>query len=204
MKSYSGLTKYLPSVSNPKFKLLLTDSEIVFRDEFDGLSLLDVKTMVRKTLVPNTTFTDLNAYVYGVSSDKKFVFLAHDYVKIYRHSFWARYTIYEVATGAKTLVDETPDPSEAMALMPELQNPPKKQIHPRLEFLTWAPTGNAYAYVFKGNIYYKPRVRSKKVYPITSDGVEGKIFNGIPDWVYEGTLISYFQRVHTMNSNIAN
>jgi len=25
-----------------------------------------------------------------------------------------------------------------------------------------------------------------QVYPITNDGIPGTIFNGIPDWVYEG------------------
>ena len=62
----------------------------MYRDEYDGLSRLDVRDLNRTTLVPNTTFTDLDAYFYGVSADQQFVFLAHDYVKIYRHSFWAR------------------------------------------------------------------------------------------------------------------
>ena len=52
--------------------------------------------------------------------------------------------------------------------------------------LTWAPKGNAYAYVYRGNIYYKPSVKSKQVFPITNDGLEGTVFNGVPDWVYEG------------------
>jgi hypothetical protein len=27
---------------------------------------------------------------------------------------------------------------------------------------------------------------SPQVFPITTDGRPGKVFNGIPDWVYEG------------------
>ena len=63
---------------------------MVYRDEYNGLSKFDVRTMSRKTLIPNTTFADLDAYLFGVSADHQFVFLAHDHVKIYRHSFWAR------------------------------------------------------------------------------------------------------------------
>ena len=69
---------------------------MVYRDEYDGLSRLDVLTMRRTNLVPNTTFTDLDAYYYGISADQKFVFLAHDYVKVYRHSFLARSVSFEV------------------------------------------------------------------------------------------------------------
>ena len=54
-----------------------------FRDEFDGLSILDVsKNLSRRTLVPNKTFNDLNAMYHGVSANQKYVWLAHDYFKV--------------------------------------------------------------------------------------------------------------------------
>ena len=56
---------------------------MVFRDEFDGLSILDVsKNLSRRTLVPNKTFNDLNAMYHGVSANQKYVWLAHDYFKV--------------------------------------------------------------------------------------------------------------------------
>ena len=62
---------------------------------------------------------------------------------------------------------------------------------PYLQYLTWSPQDDAFAYVYRCNIYYKPGVSSTKVYPLTTDGTEkielGPIYNGIPDWVYEGT-----------------
>ncbi len=58
------------------------------------------ETRLEKTqLVPNTTILKLKAVLFGVSADKKFVYLAHDTFKNYRYSFWAKYSIYEVATG---------------------------------------------------------------------------------------------------------
>ena len=48
--------------------------------------------------------------------------------------------------------------------------------------------GNSFAYVYRCNIYFRPSVKSDKVFPITTDGRPGLVFNGIPDWVYEGEL----------------
>ncbi len=64
-----------------KFYLFL-DYEIIYRDEYDGLSILDVKTFRRIPLVPNTTYSNLNAASYQISADKKFVLLAHDSQKV--------------------------------------------------------------------------------------------------------------------------
>lgn len=61
---------------------MLSDYEIIYRDEYDGLSLLDVKTLRRIPLVPNTTYSNINAANYQISADKKFVLLAHDSQKV--------------------------------------------------------------------------------------------------------------------------
>lgn len=41
------------------------------------------------------------------------------------------------------------------------------------------------AYVWNNNVYVKASPTAEPV-QITQDGEENKIFNGIPDWVYEG------------------
>lgn len=40
-------------------------------------------------------------------------------------------------------------------------------------------------YIFENNIYYQSDVRSNSL-RITSSGMEGVIFNGLADWLYEG------------------
>lgn len=55
-----------------------------------------------------------------------------------------------------------------------------------LQLATWAPTGNALVFVHLNNIYYRPHAEKQKDYQITFDGVFRSVFNGIPDWVYEG------------------
>ncbi len=32
-------------------------------------------------------------------------------------------------------------------------------------------------------------MRSPRLYPVTTDGIRNIVFNGVPDWVYEGKII---------------
>ena len=68
--------------------LFFSDYEIVYRDEYDGLSMYDVTQMRRTTLVPNTTYSNLNAAAYAISPDKKFIYLAHDSHKVKKNLFF--------------------------------------------------------------------------------------------------------------------
>ena len=77
----------------------LSGSEMVFLSPDSSVVLLSFPRMDRTVLVPGTVFKEINANHFAVSGDKRHVVLAHDIYKRYRHSFWAKYTIYEVATG---------------------------------------------------------------------------------------------------------
>lgn len=46
------------------------------------------------------------------------------------------------------------------------------------------------AYVWNNNVYVKASPTEKFV-QVTENGEENKIFNGIPDWVYEGNYIKH-------------
>ena len=43
-------------------------------------------------------------------------------------------------------------------------------------------------FVCGNDIYYMDSPSSLSVVQLTDSGVEHKIFNGIPDWVYQGSL----------------
>lgn len=50
-----------------------------------------------------------------------------------------------------------------------------------------SPGTNAVAYVDKNNIYYRANAEDESSdVRLTSDGISGKLYNGVPDWVYEG------------------
>lgn len=57
----------------------------------------------------------------------------------------------------------------------------------QLSVAKWAPTGNSVVYVLDNNIYYVSEPTNVlNAVAITDDGVPGVIYNGVPDWVYEG------------------
>lgn len=45
--------------------------------------------------------------------------------------------------------------------------------------------GHPQVYIFENNIYYQADVQSSS-WRLTSSGLEGAIYNGISDWLYEG------------------
>lgn len=94
---------------------------------------------------------------YGIS---KFV------LQIFRHSYVAKYSIVNIATKAVTEVSTNNDVL--------------------LQYATWGPVGNSVVFVSRNNIFYRANVSQKNVVAITSDGALGHVYNGIPDWVYEG------------------
>ena len=44
-------------------------------------------------------------------------------------------------------------------------------------------------FIFENNIYYRATVESRSI-RLVSTGKEGVVFNGLPDWLYEGKTTS--------------
>uniref|UniRef100_A0A8C5U670 Dipeptidyl peptidase 4 n=1 Tax=Malurus cyaneus samueli TaxID=2593467 RepID=A0A8C5U670_9PASS len=78
-------------------------------------------------------------------------------LQLWRHSFTASYHIYNFNDGL--LPNDT-------------------------QYISWSPVGHKLAYVWNNNVYVKDSPTAPPV-QITQNGEENKIFNGIPDWVYE-------------------
>lgn len=67
-----------------------------------------------------------------------------------------------------------------------------KSIHDgeQLQYCQWAPNSDKVAYVHKNNVHIHYVDESKPQVELTSDGIVGKVYNGIPDWVYEEEVLS--------------
>lgn len=61
---------------------------------------------------------------------------------------------------------------------------------PYLHYARFTPHTNAIVLVYNYDIYYCQGARSQFVHRITRDAIPGVIFNGIPDWLYEGKSIA--------------
>lgn len=60
---------------------------------------------------------------------------------------------------------------------------------PYLQYAQFTPEGHSLIMVHNYDIYYRRGPRSTQVYRVTNDAVPGIVYNGIPDWLYEGKVI---------------
>lgn len=59
--------------------------------------------------------------------------------------------------------------------------------HRWLQLAEWGPTGSQLVLVQDNDLYYKASGSAQsRVVRLTSSGKPGVVFNGIPDWLYEG------------------
>uniref|UniRef100_A0A667XAY2 Dipeptidyl peptidase like 10 n=1 Tax=Myripristis murdjan TaxID=586833 RepID=A0A667XAY2_9TELE len=66
-------------------------------------------------------------------------------------------------------------------------NPP--EVHNAvLQHAAWGRQGQQLIYIFENNIYYQSDVKSNSL-RVTSSGLEGVIFNGLADWLYEEEIL---------------
>lgn len=100
------------------------------------------------------------------------VLILYSMIQVYRHSFLARYTVVDVVTGNESEISPLNLPNDE---------------EPYLQNFVWGPSGNAFAFVYLNNIYYQSSLSSNPV-QLTTTGLQHVIYNGIPDWVYEGIL----------------
>ena len=46
--------------------------------------------------------------------------------------------------------------------------------------------GGGIVFVKHNNIFYKPNMKTGVVHKVTLSGLQGTIYNGVADWLYEG------------------
>ena len=100
---------------------------------------------------------------YTLSSDEQKLLLSSETEGLYRHSFYAKYTVFDRKT--KQIMNVI-DGNE------------------KIRLATFNAKGDKVAYVFQNNLWYKDLTTGKNI-QITTDGKANETINGAPDWVYE-------------------
>ena len=129
-----------------------SDGSLVFNNVVTGAN----STFVSADKVPE------DVWEYAISSDLQRVLYATNYTKQYRHSYFADYSVLDVATGvvAPVVDDSAGD----------------------VQYAELAPAGvDAVAFVRGNNLFLSTNGTIRQ---ITSDGGPD-LFHGVPDWVYE-------------------
>lgn len=114
-----------------------------------------------------------SASSYEFSPDKKFILIATDVRKLFRHSFYALWSLYDVENSR--MIDVTVN-----------------NQHLPMRLVKFSPVDNSMIFVFGNNIYYKKSPTDAEI-QITTDGTENGlayVCNGVPDWVNEEEVFS--------------
>ncbi|XP_017099307.2 venom dipeptidyl peptidase 4 isoform X1 [Drosophila bipectinata] len=111
----------------------------------------------------------LNNYVgatFTLSADNTKILIRHNLTEKFRHSYIAQYDVYDIETNTTV------------------------QIHKgeKLAYCGWSPLRDRLAYVYLNNVYI--HFNENLEISITDDGVDGVVYNGVPDWVYEEEVLS--------------
>ncbi|KAK5646663.1 hypothetical protein RI129_005127 [Pyrocoelia pectoralis] len=167
-----SLEDYIDGRLNPKSfnGTWISGNEIMYRSQNGDIRVYNTDTLNHEILVSfHATPILPRAVDYSLSADRKFLLVAHDYQKIYRHSYVAQFTIINLKTFGTSSINVN---GEVI-----------------LQLAVWGPVGNAIAFVARNNIFYQPSAVSFSK-QLTVDGHIGNVYNGIPDWVYEEEVLS--------------
>ncbi|XP_056157005.1 inactive dipeptidyl peptidase 10-like [Lampris incognitus] len=148
----------------------ISDAEVVFRNSDGHVIKFNFVLNETEVILNNSTFVAFSVVKYSLSPDLKFALFAYDVKQVFRYSYTASYIIYNI------------DTREVWEL-----NPPEVQ-NAVLQHAAWGRQGQQLIYIFENNIYYQLDVRSNSL-RITSSGMEGLVFNGIADWLYEEEIL---------------
>ncbi|PWA31144.1 hypothetical protein CCH79_00002825, partial [Gambusia affinis] len=141
----------------------MSDKEYVHKERDGNVYLHNAETKDKYLYLSNATFKKVDATDYWLSGDHKYIAFESNYTKNFRHSYSASYSIYDMTKS--TFV--TP------ASLPRM-----------VQYFSFAPEGNQYAYVSNFNIFLNSNVTAESV-QLTHNGKKNEILNGIPDWTYE-------------------
>ncbi|KAJ5965579.1 hypothetical protein N7481_012293 [Penicillium waksmanii] len=92
------------------------------------------------------------------------VLIMSDYKSNWRHSFYGKYWIMDVATQEAEPLDHS-------------------DLSDRVQLAVWSPQSDAVVFVRENNVFLR-KLSSLEVIPITKNGGDD-LFYGVPDWVYE-------------------
>ncbi|ELU01683.1 hypothetical protein CAPTEDRAFT_228215 [Capitella teleta] len=153
-------------------------STYVYRNRESEMMQYNADQKSVQLIMDNSTFRELNSDLYFISPDLKYILLAYDVEYIYRHSFLAKYLLYN---------KDAKNPKQKLIPFPQGRTE-EDWDGKKLQFAGWAKSGSALTFVSENNLYYQqdPFTTCTQV---TSSGIVGEIYNGITDWLYEEEIL---------------
>uniref|UniRef100_A0A8C4NCI7 Dipeptidyl peptidase like 10 n=1 Tax=Eptatretus burgeri TaxID=7764 RepID=A0A8C4NCI7_EPTBU len=166
----------LDDLFSPEFELTqptvswISGNELIYRNSRGDVTKVNVETNQSTVLVENSVFVTLKATEYQVSPDLKYVLLAYNVQQVYRNSYKASYSFYNIHTREVSELNP-----------PEVKNAV-------LQYASWGVQRQQLVFIFENNLYYQAEVWGSAL-RLTSSGKEGVVFNGLGDCLYQEELL---------------
>ncbi|XP_031785352.1 inactive dipeptidyl peptidase 10 isoform X2 [Nasonia vitripennis] len=148
----------------------ISHDKFVYQADDGSLALLDTSNNSISLLVSNHTLRQLNVQGYQCSTDLRYVLFKHNVKPVFRHTFTAHYTVYDVTNDHHTPL--------------RLQASPRIQ-QTRLQHAAWLGNTTALLMVSDNDIYVRGSPNSAEDTRLTDTGLPGIVYNGVPDWLYQ-------------------
>ena len=137
-------------------------------EDIRGNNASDTTALATKTLMKDVYFKvggrGLTPSKVFPSKDLKKVLIATDVQQNFRHSYYAKYWIFDVET-------QTAEPLDS------------NNLDGRVQLASWSPQSDAIVFTRDNNMFLR-KLSTQTVIQITTDGGTN-LFYGVPDWVYE-------------------
>jgi dipeptidyl-peptidase-4 len=151
----------------------ISDEELIYNSGANILSF-NATSKTSSVYLNGTVFnqTQFPGRTLTYSTDKNFILIQHSRKSLWRHSFLAKYELYNRNTQQVTKLNPPGHPAGQ---------------HAELQLVRWSPANNnALVFVYANNIYYRASAGDETTAQVTTSGsLNGPISNGHTDWVYE-------------------
>ncbi|XP_063236972.1 inactive dipeptidyl peptidase 10 [Bacillus rossius redtenbacheri] len=170
------LDEYLEGDLNPRRlpPAWISGTRFVFQGDDGGLAVLDTSNDTVTQLVTNHTLRQLGAEGYECSSDLRYVLFRLNMKPVFRKSFVAHYTVYDVSNDHH---------------IPIRLNDAPKVRQSWLQHVTWLGNTTALLLVAENDIYLRQSPAGAQDFRLTDTGRPGVVYNGIADWLYQEDIL---------------
>ncbi|KAH0539481.1 inactive dipeptidyl peptidase 10 [Cotesia glomerata] len=152
----------------------VTHDKFVYQADDGSLALLDTSNNSVSLLVSNHTLRQLNVQGFQCSSNLRYVLFKHDVKPVFKHTFTALYTVYDVTNDHHTPL--------------RLHASPRVQPT-RLQYTAWLGNSTSLLMISDNNIFLRMSPSAPEDKRLTDTGVPGIIYNGVPDWLYQEEVL---------------
>ncbi|XP_012223647.1 A-type potassium channel modulatory protein DPP6 isoform X1 [Linepithema humile] len=158
----------------------ISHEKFVYQADDGSLTLLNTRVNVVTILVSNHTLRQLNVQGYECSPDLRYVLFRHNVKPVFRNTFTAHYTVYDVTNDHHTPL--------------RLQTSRRMQ-QTRLQYAIWLSNTTSILMISDNDIYLRMSPAATEDIRLTDTGVPGVIYNGMPDWLYQEEVLPIPQAI---------